>query len=177
MPISDNPFRSRVTLDATKLTITIEIVKKETATEKESVVETGVYDAHEVHENIRNNVALYGLSKLLQDRASDTPVGPEKIKAMNAVMDNFRAGTWTAERKAGAPIVSPEVEAIAELKSATVAEIQATLKTYTQAQKDSIFANARVKAKADEIRARRQGAAPVDLGDLGGLTAEVADAA
>jgi hypothetical protein len=162
MAVSDNPHRSRVKLDPKEMTITIEIVKRE----DDSVVETGVYKAGEVAENLRPQVSLYGLSKLLQDRASDVPVGPGKIAAMNDLMEQFRNGTWSAERTPGAPVVSAEVEALAAIKGVSVAVIQNSLRQYPVEVRKNILANAAVVAKAAEIRSARGEAKPVDLGDL-----------
>jgi hypothetical protein len=162
MPVSDNPFRNRVKLDAENMKVIVEVVKKD----DESIVETGEFEAGKVHANLRNNIVLYGLSKLLQDRTSETPTGPGKVAAMRELMAQFEAGTWSAERKAGAPVVSPEVEAIAQLKGCTVAEAQKALRSHPQEVRDKIYANPKVKEIADQIRAARENATAVGLDDL-----------
>lgn len=162
MALSDNPFRNRVTLKPDALTILVEVIKRD----DESVVETAEFAGADVHTNLRNNVALYGLSKLLQDRTSEVPTGPGKVAAMKELMEQFKSGTWTAERKAGAPVVSAEVEAVAELKGCTTAEAQLSLKGYDVETRKKILANPKVVALAQEIRGRRTAATPTDLSDL-----------
>jgi hypothetical protein len=101
--------------------------------ERESgdVVEEDTFDARSIADTVKTNVALYGLSKLLQDRSSEVSAGPEKLASMKEVYDMLKAGQWERERKAGAPVVSSEVEALATLKKITVAQAQAALRKYT----------------------------------------------
>jgi len=162
MATSTNPFRTKVDLNAETQRIKVQIIKKD----DESVVEEGEFAAADVHANLRHNVALYGLSKLLQDRTSEVEVGPGKIAAMGAVMDNFKAGNWVQERKSGTPVVSAEVEALAALKGLSVAEAQAALKKYDVEVRKQILANPTIVAKAEEIRAARKTAEGIDLSNL-----------
>lgn len=162
MGTSTNPFRTRVTLNAEKLSILIEILKKD----DETVVESGEFVASEVATAIQKNVVLYGLSKLLQDRTSETEVGPGKIAAIVAVMEQFKAGNWVAERKSGSPVVSAEVEALAAIKGWTVAEAQGALKKYDVEVRKQILANPAIVKKAEEIRSARANAESLSLDDL-----------
>ena len=88
MATSTNPFRTKVDLDATAQKIKVQILKKD----DDSVVEEGEFSASDVHANLRSNVVLYGLSKLLQDRTSEVEVGPGKIAAMTGVAVGDDAG-------------------------------------------------------------------------------------
>jgi hypothetical protein len=151
-----------VTLNAEKLAILIEILKKD----DETVVESGEFSAAEIAANLRNNVVLYGLSKLLQDRTSETEVGVGKIAAIQLVMDQFKAGNWVAERKSGSPVVSAEVEALAEIKEISVAEAQAALKKYDVEIRKQILANPVIVAKAEQIRSARKSAEGISLDEL-----------
>ena len=129
------------------------------------------YDAQRVHESLRGKVALYGLSKLIQDRTSDQSVkelGEAKLDAMDAVVDRLGTGEWAAERRVGAPTVSAEVEALAQIKGVEVSVMQTSLRAYSKEQRQAILANDQVQAKAAEIKAARESAAPVDLSDLAG---------
>lgn len=162
MGTSVNPFRTKVELNAELQKIIVQILKKE----NDEVVESGEFAAADVHPNLRSNIVLYGLSKLLQDRTSETDVGPGKIAAMQAVMDNFKAGNWVQERKSGSPVVSAEVEALAELKGLTVAEAQAALKKYDVEVRKQILSHPDIVKKAEEIRAARKSAEGVDLTSL-----------
>lgn len=165
MPRTNNPFGLRAKLNVEAMSVDFEIVKKETDSEKESVVGQKSFKAQDVHTSLHKNVGLYGLSKLLQDRSSDIPTGPEKIAAMEEVMVLLAAGEWEKERKVGAPIVRPEVEALAQLKNCSVADIQASLRTYSKEAKEKVLTNPKVVALAAEIKAKRE-AGTVDLSDL-----------
>jgi len=159
MPITEkSAFRLRVELDEK---VKVEVVERES----ENVVATKEYDPAELPDAIRPKVELYGLSKLLQDRSSDTDSGPEKLDAMTEVYEMLKGGQWEKERKTGAPVVSAEVEALAELKGITVAQAQSALRKYTKEQRDKILSNAAIVEKAKAIRASRE-TAEVDLGDL-----------
>lgn len=162
MATSTNPFRTKVALIAAAMQIKVTIIKKD----DESVVEEAEFPAAEVAESLRNEVALYGLSKLLQDRTSEVEVGPGKIAAMQALFEQFKKGIWSAERKAGSPVVSAEVEALAQLKEITVAEAQSALKKYPADVKASILANPKIVELAASIRAGRANAESIDLSDL-----------
>lgn len=119
-----------------------------------------------VHEDIRPKSDLYGLSKLLQDRSSSVPTGPDKLSAMNDVFAQLADGQWEKERVRGAIVVSAEVQALSEIKGVDIATIQKSLKAYTSEQKEAIFAKEVVVAKVKEIRARREETPDVDLSDM-----------
>ena len=154
MPITEkSAYRLSVELKADDATVNVQVIERESG----EVVESETFQAREVADNIKTNVALYGLSKLLQDRSSDTDSGPEKLDAMREVFSMLKGGQWEKERKAGAPVVSAEVEALAQLKKITVAQAQAALRKYTKEQREKILGNAAIVAKAKEIRDARQG--------------------
>lgn len=174
MALSDNKFRLSVLLNKLAkeptdefpnglpaMSVNVNVIKRE----DDTVVESETFLAGEIGENVRGDVALYGLSKLLQDRSSDTPAGPGKLAAMREVMELLKAGTWERERKAGAPVVSAEVEALAEIKNISVAEAQAALRKYSKETRDQILANPKIVERAAAIRERR-GKAEVSLDDL-----------
>lgn len=170
MALSDAKFRLSVELNAELMQVEVAVIDRES----EKPVKEAKFLAGEVHENVRNSVALYGLSKLLQDRSSDVSFGgkdksatPEdKIAAMQEVFDLLKLGTWERERKAGAPVVSAEVEALAALKGITVAEAQTALRKYTKEQRDKILSHESIVAKAKEIKAARENASGTSLDDL-----------
>lgn len=165
MAKSDNAFRLKVTLDAEKGGVHVEVIERET----EKVTESHFFSAREIHQNVRTDVALYGYSKLLQDRTSENPAGPGKVEAMKEVAALLQAGVWEKERKVGAPVISPEVEALAEIYGKTVAEIQTALKGYSADQKKEIFAKPRVVEAAKAIRERRATATEAPSLDLSAL--------
>lgn len=162
MPITEkSAYRLSVELKADDATVNVQVIERESG----DVVETETFQARDVADSIKTNVALYGLSKLLQDRSSDTDSGPEKLDAMRDVFSMLKSGQWEKERKAGAPVVSAEVEALASLKKITVAQAQAALRKYTKEQRDKILGNPAIVAKAKEIRSARENV-DVNLDDM-----------
>jgi HAMP domain-containing protein len=149
----ENPYSLRVELNTE--TDTVEVTVREKVNGDFTPVSSSVFDLSGVDVNIMTQVSLYGLSKLLQDRSSDVSAGPDKLSAMQEVYDQLAAGQWERERKAGAPTVSAEIEALAQIKGASVADIQKTLRKFTKEQKEKILSNAEVKALADRIRESR----------------------
>lgn len=145
----------------------VEVLVREKNGDTFVVVDSATFGLAGVHADLADKVALYGLSKLLQDRSSSIPTGPEKLASMNEVFAQLASGKWEAERTRGAVVVSAEVEALAELRNVSVAAIQKTLKDFTKEQKDKIFANPSVVEKAKEIMARRENeTAGVDLSEF-----------
>jgi hypothetical protein len=144
----------------------VEVLVREKVDGEFVAVDTAAFGLDGIHESIRQQSDLYGLSKLLQDRSSSVPTGPDKLAAMNSVYAQFVAGEWEKERTRGAMVVSAEVEALAEMKGVSISSIQKTLASLTKEQKDSIFANPKVKKAADAIRTNREEAVDVDLTDL-----------
>lgn len=104
--------------------------------------------------------AAYGAGKLLQDRTSQVPVGPAKRDAMAAVWAQLVAGIYRAESSGRGPglSITPEVEAIAELQSATPDAVLATLRSFDADRRARILSNPRVVELAASIRARRASA-------------------
>lgn len=156
----------KVKLDVDNSAVVADVVDRDN---KNEVVATRTYLAERVAPNLRGQVGLYGLSKLIQDRTSDKSVkenGEAKLDFMDAVLDRLESGEWAAERKAGAPTVSVEVEALADLKGVSVAVIQKSLRAYSKEQKEGILANDQVQERAAQIKASREGQADIDLSDL-----------
>lgn len=144
----------------------VDITVREKVEGEFNPLDTQSFGIDGIHEDLKLSVELYGLSKLLQDRSSGTPKGPDKLAAMNEVFAQLVSGQWTKERARGAAVVSAEVEALAELKGCDIATIQRSLKNYSKEQKELIFAKDAVKAKAAEIRARRENTDTIQLDDL-----------
>lgn len=162
MSRGENPFKTKVDLNVEDMSVDVSII----ARADDSVAASERFMAADIHDAIKSQVALYGYSKLLQDRASDVPIGPEKLEAMKAVATQLAAGQWAKERKIGAVVTSPEVEALAVLKSISVPAAQAALKSYPKEVRAQILANEAIVAKAAEIRAARSEAEVASLDDL-----------
>jgi len=155
-------FRTVVKLNTEAMSVDVAIIKKEDNT----IAAERSYPAQNIHESVRQQVSLYGFSKLLQDRASDVEVSPEKLDAMDEIAAQLAAGQWAKERKIGAVVASCEVEALARLKSITVPAAQAALKNYPKEQREKILANPKVVELANAIREERAAAESVSLDDL-----------
>lgn len=128
-------------------------------------LDTKAFSLSSIPSEVRAFTDLYGLSKLVQDRASQVPAGPAKLDEMQSVFESLVAGNLERERKAGAPTVSAEVEALAAIKGCSVADIQKSIRKYTKEQKEKIFANPAVVAKAAELRKVRE-TTEIDLDDM-----------
>jgi hypothetical protein len=163
--LESNPYGLRVDLKTEDEAVEIIVRKKEG--EDFAVVENETFNASDVHDDLKGHIVCYGLSKILQDRTSDTKAGPDKLAAMREVMAQLSAGTWEKERAVGAPTVSPEVEALARIKNASIPDIQRALKKFTPEQREKVLSNDKVVALADEIRRDRASSqSEVDVTDL-----------
>lgn len=163
MPLSSAEYRVRPVLNADDMTVTMEIIDREEDDENAAVVDKYVIDAKQFPESLRGRLFLTGVRAIFAERTSDVTFGgktkhsPEqKIAAYQAVFSQLVKGEWERERKPVSPVVSAEVEALAELTGNTVAEIQATLRGFTKEDREATLANEEVQAKAKEIRAARE---------------------
>jgi hypothetical protein len=129
-------------------------------------VESETFAVADVDGNLRANVLCYGLSKLLQDRVSDTDAGPDKLTAMREVMSRLTAGEWEKERAVGAPTVSAEVEAVAQLKGIGIPQAQKALRALAADVREKVINNPKVKELAAKIKAEREASESVDVADL-----------
>lgn len=149
-----NPFSMNYELKTDTMQIVATMRRKNEAGDFEAVDSTTL-DYSGVAESVRDAVNLYGLSKLVQDRSSEVKAGPEKLAALREVFDQLVAGQWEKARVVGTPIVSAEIEALAQLKGVDIPTIQKALKQYDKEQKERILANPAVVARAAEIEAER----------------------
>ncbi|KKK89163.1 hypothetical protein LCGC14_2735870 [marine sediment metagenome] len=91
-----------------------------------------VYKLSDIPADNSAHVHAYGLNKVLTDRTSDEKDKVAKLTAMDEVFDLLCAGEWAKERQVGAVVVSPEVEALAEIMDLTIPETQAALAAYEE---------------------------------------------
>jgi len=159
-----NPYALSVKLDAESMSVNVTVKERES----DDVIDTHAFAAADVHESLRNNVALYGLSKLLQDRSSDVKTGPDKLAAMQQIAEQLASGQWEKERKVGAPTVSAEVEALAQFKGITIPQAQAALRKYDKTARDQILGHEKIQELATQIREARADEEVADLSDLAG---------
>ena len=127
------------------------------------------FDMSRIHGDLVQRVGLYGGRALLNDRTSDVKVkevGLGKFDAMEAVLARLEQGDWEAERKGGAPTVSVEVEALAELKGTSVAGAQKSLRNYTKEQRTAILNHEKVQTIAKRLKEERETAPEASLDEL-----------
>ena len=160
-----NPYGLKVDLVPEEGVVRVLVRKREG--DDFSEVETETFKLSDVDNSLAVDVALYGLSKLLQDRSSEVKAGPDKLAAMREVMSQLSAGIWEKERAGGAPTVSPEVEALSQIKGISIPDAQRALRKYSGEQREKILSSPKVVQLAKEIRAKRDAASPsAELDDL-----------
>ena len=162
MSRAENPYKTSVDLNVEEMSVDVQIISRA----DDSIAAKESFAASDIHDSIKNQVALYGYSKLLQDRASDVPIGPEKLEAMKAVAAQLASGQWAKERKIGAVVTSPEVEALAQVKSISVPAAQAALKAYPKEVREQILAHPDIVKLGAEIRAAREDQEVTSLDDF-----------
>lgn len=109
------------------------------------------------------HVHAYGLNKVLTDRTSDIKDKQAKLVAMAEVFELLKTGEWAKERVVGAPVVSCEVEALAQIMELSVPEAQASLAAYPKEQRAQILQNDKVVSIAEDLREARKRRQPIDL--------------
>ena len=162
MSRADNIHKTSVKLNVEDMSVDVEIQLRT----DDSVVAKERFMAADIHNSLKQQVSLYGYSKLLQDRVSDVQIGPEKLDAMKAVAAQLASGQWAKERKIGAIVVSPAVEALAAIKQISVPAAQAALKAYPKEVREQILNNKDIVARAKEIYEARQAAEVANLDDM-----------
>jgi len=124
------------------------------------------FDLDDIPEENQVRANLYGLNKLLTDRTSDQKDKEVKLEEMASVFAMLSHGEWAKERVVGAPVVSAEVEALAEMQNISVPEAQQALAAYDKVQRKQILANPKIIELAFKVRERRAAAAVTSLDDL-----------
>lgn len=136
--------------DTDKMTATFEL----TDVKAEKVIQTLTVAWDDVHEDARDFVSLYGMTKLLQDRESGADV-LDKLDKYSALFDEtLKIGVLKRERKAGqGPTVKPEIEALASLKGITVGQAQKLLRKYDKEQQETILSSEAVQDELTKLKA------------------------
>ena len=158
----DGIWRTKVTLNTENMSVDVQIIERET----DDVIGERSFPVSEIHDSVKKDTLLYGYSKLLQDRSSEVDVGPNKLDAMDGVAEQLKNGLWAKERKVGATVVSPEVEALARFKGGSVPQAQAALKGYNKEAREKILKHPKIVELAAIIRKERETAPGVDLADM-----------
>lgn len=161
----DVKFGLKVKLDVKEGAVDVTVRRKEDEGDWDDL-ETQSFSGADISSDLTDQVYLYGMSKLLQDRSSDVATGPDKLEAMQVIYAQLCAGQWERERVAGAPTVSAEVEALAQLKRITIPQAQKALRRYSKDQRQKILGNDDITKLAAKIKTERASAEQVDLDDL-----------
>ncbi len=117
----------------------------------------------EFPDEIRDEIFVYGISKIIDDRLSQVPADL-KIDEAEKLVEQFMAGNWKAERTARARFLPTVVEAIAQIKGCSVASAQAAYRGLDDEQRIVLKGNLAETISA--IEEARSKAAEVGLDDL-----------
>lgn len=124
------------------------------------------FSIHEYPTDIQDQITDFGFKSLFQARASQVATS-DKLAYWQALDAQFQKGEWASERTGGAPTVAPWVEALAQLKGASVAAIQKALSGYdkdTRAKMRTKVETEHADLIAEILQAKVD--ATVDLDDL-----------
>lgn len=124
------------------------------------------YDFDALPTENQTRVAGYGLNKLLTDRTSEQKDKVAKLDEMDDVYALLLTGEWAKERVVGAIVVSADVEALAQLASVTIPEVQTYLGGLTKEERAKLYARKDVQELSATIRKARKEATPVSLDSL-----------
>jgi len=115
-------------------------------------------------EVIQENIAVYGLTKVFDDRGSQVPAD-EKIAFCITLQAQMEEGNWKAERTGGIHVLPLIIEAIMEAKGWKVAKAQKAYRALDEEQRAVLKTNL-----ADEMsviaEARKADEGDEDLDDL-----------
>lgn len=169
--MTDNPNRIRSTVTYGENTVTFHFGTGTGDEWKEQAREE--FNLSELGEEIKHQIALYGLNKALSDRTSDVSKqvqteGPEvRLQAMREVWEQFANGTWKRQAASGGSKggISLIVQAVARVKDASPASVQKSWQALSNEQKEKIKERKDVKAALEEIKAE-QSQEEADLSDL-----------
>ena len=155
--------RLAVAMDLVKQVVTIKHEKRNG--EKFEVVESKDFAFATLPENVRKQVSLYGLNKLLQDRTSQfRSLGIEKSFAeIGNVYDTLLSGVWSAARKPSQKAEGDDpvlVAVLAGVMNKPVAVVAAMFAKLEKARKDAL-----AKQYADQVAVAKQ-EAEGDLDDF-----------
>ncbi len=120
-------------------------------------------DGMEFPEVIQEEIFVYGVSKIIDDRLSQ--VSPDlKMTEAKKLVAQFAAGNWKAERTGGIHVLPLVIEAIMQRKGCKVAPAQAAYRALSDEAKTVLKDN--LSEAMAEIAEARKGADEVTLDDL-----------
>lgn len=102
--------------------------------------ETILIQGLEFPDEIRDEIFVYGISKIIDDRQSQI-AADLKMEGIPSLVAQFMEGTWKAERTGGIHVLPLVIEAIMEAKSWKVAKAQAAYRRLDDEQRQVLKAN------------------------------------
>ena len=109
-----------------------------------------IFPVADLPEAIQAKLAVRGLGwKLETGTASSDPAA--KLDDRLELYKQLEQGVWAKPREGGAPTVGVHIEALAELKGASVAAVQKSWRKLTEEQRAEVLANPQVVEKMEEI--------------------------
>ena len=133
--------------------------------EQKNILQSAKFDLAKIPAELHEQLAMYGLKKILQDRNSDLK-GQEKIEGMVKTMATLEAGQFIAEREStggGKPRrkkVDPFLaQAVAAVTGNDVLAVTAKLETMEKEAIKALAEHDKVVAKMKELREQAESAA------------------
>ncbi len=114
-------------------------------------------------QGIQDEISVYGLSKIVDDRLSQVPADM-KMSQVEGLVNQLMAGDWKAERTGGIRFLPAVIEAIKQAKGCTIAAAQDAYRELDDEQRIVLKTN--LADQILKIEEARKEAAAVDLEDL-----------
>lgn len=154
---------------ASGLILSITLVNDQT----EEVLRTLTVSADDVPDALKdgedeNNVKLYGIRKLLQERSSSEKDPDTKFESMLDTVEILKSGLWKSDEvRTRAPQIDPVfAQAVATIRNKPLAGIVAALQNLSKEQRDGMRNHPEVVKQMETIRAQMAESSSDDLGDL-----------
>ncbi len=155
---------------ANGLVLTIQLVDDQT----EEVLRTLSINANDVPDNLRdgddeNNVKLYGIRKLSQERSSSEKDPEAKFEAMLETLEVLKSGLWKSDEvRTRAPQIDPVfAQAVANVRGKPLGKIVVALQNLSKEQRDAMRKHPEVVAQMEALKADIAAESDSDaLGDL-----------
>ena len=155
---------------ATGLVLTIQLVDDQT----EEVLRTLSINANDVPDNLKdgddeNNVKLYGIRKLCQERSSSEKDPETKFDAMLETLEVLKSGLWKSDEvRTRAPQIDPVfAQAVANVRGKPLGAIVVALQNLSKEQRDAMRKHPEVVAQMEALKADIAAESDSDaLGDL-----------
>lgn len=154
---------------ASGLILSIQLVDDQT----EEVLRTLTVSADDVPDALKdgedeNNVKLYGIRKLLQERSSSEKDPDTKFESMLDTVEILKSGLWKSDEvRTRAPQIDPVfAQAVATIRNKPLAGIVAALQNLSKEQRDGMRNHPEVVKQMETIRTQMAESSSDDLGDL-----------